>query len=40
MKKEMQNILSKTFKNLLSDVGTEFKKDDESQSFEVNSTIM
>ena len=36
MKKEMQNILSKTFKRLLSDVGKEYKNDDKSQSLEVS----
>ena len=40
MKKEMQNILSKTFKRLLSDVGKEYKKDDKSQSFEVYLVII
>ena len=39
MKKEMQNILSKTFKRLLSDVGKEYKKDDKSKSFEVDLVI-
>ena len=39
MKKEMQNVLGKTFQKLLSDVGKEFKKNDKSQSFEVNSVM-
>ena len=40
MKREMQNVLGKTFEKLLSDVGREFKKDDRCQSFEVNSVMI